>query len=229
MVDATGLEAIFSRIEAGKRLSKHDLQTLVAAVRLQQVTIATGDRAVAISGNADGAVIVTGNRNLIITRADAEAIRELMEKRPRAEELLLEAVTHEVDARLKQSLPNMTSIRLGMEVQPEQVSRPWDSDVKIGNKPAEPIPSDWDISRVFDETQGKLLILGNPGAGKTTMMLELAQCLCTCAKKPDFPIPVLFNLSNWKDDRQSIRDWLVAELNEKYGARKDIGESWISN
>jgi len=47
------LQTIFDRIEAGKRLSKQDLQTLVVAVRSQQVTIATGDRAVAIG--ADGA------------------------------------------------------------------------------------------------------------------------------------------------------------------------------
>lgn len=50
MLESAGLETIFSRIEARKRLSKHDLQTWVAAVRPQQVTTATGDRSVVIIG-----------------------------------------------------------------------------------------------------------------------------------------------------------------------------------
>ncbi len=55
----TELPAIFDRIEAGNRLRKQDLQILVTAARSQQITIATGDRSVAIGGSADGAVIVT--------------------------------------------------------------------------------------------------------------------------------------------------------------------------
>ena len=58
----TELQAIFDRVEAGKRLRKQDLTILMTATRSQQITIATGDRAVAIGGSADGAVIVTGDR-----------------------------------------------------------------------------------------------------------------------------------------------------------------------
>ncbi len=76
MVDSAGLDTILNRLEAGKRLSKQDLQTLVAAVRLQQVTIATGDRAVAIGGSADGAVIVTGDRNILIPKELAQLLQE---------------------------------------------------------------------------------------------------------------------------------------------------------
>jgi hypothetical protein len=47
------LKTIFDRIEAGKRLSKKELQTLTEAARSQQVTIATGNRAVAIGGSAE--------------------------------------------------------------------------------------------------------------------------------------------------------------------------------
>lgn len=149
-VNPEALQAIFDRIEAGKRLNRRELQTLVEAARSQQVTIATGDRAVAIGGSADGAAIVTGDRNIIIAKTDAEAIRELIGKRPRTERLLLQAVKNEITSRLNQSLHQAVLIQLGMETQPEQVRRPWDSDVKIGDKPSEPLPRDWDISRVFD-------------------------------------------------------------------------------
>lgn len=39
--DPLDLEAIFDRIEAGKRLSQKELKILVAAARSQQLTIAT--------------------------------------------------------------------------------------------------------------------------------------------------------------------------------------------
>jgi predicted NACHT family NTPase len=136
-------------------------------------------------------------------------------QRPRNEKLLLQAVKEEVAARLKQSLHNAVFINLGKEAQPEQVKRPWSSDIKIGDKPSEAIPEDTSILEVFDreEIAGKLLILGNPGAGKTTTMLDLAQALVVRSQENyDYPIPVLFNLSTWKDDKQSIRDWLVMEL-----------------
>lgn len=228
MVDSKGLEAIFNRLEAGKPLGKQDLQTLVAAVRSQQVTLATGDRAVAIGGSADGAVIVTGDRNVVIRGADTEAIRALAEKRSRTEQILLQAIKDEVNARLKQSLHNEVLIQLEKELQPEQVKRPWDSDIKIGNKPVEAIPDSWSISRAFDEVQGKLLILGAPGAGKTTTMLGLAQALCDRAEQiTNFPIPVLFNLSTWKQDKQLLRDWLVRELQAKYGVRREISTKWL--
>lgn len=75
-----------------------------------------------------------------------------------------------------------------------------------------------------------MLILGNPGAGKTTTMLDLAKALIARAEQDaDYPIPVLFNLSTWKDDKQSMRDWLVLELKSKYGVRKDIGAKWVDD
>jgi len=230
MVDSAGLEAILNRLEAGKRLSKQDLKILVVAVRSQQVTIATGDRAVAIGGSADGAVIVTGDQNFVITGADAEAIRELMGTRPRNERLLLQAVKEEVISRLKQSLHNQVLIQLRMEAQPKQVKRFWDSDIKIGDKTPEPIPADWSILKVFDEAQGKLLILGAPGAGKTTTMLDLAQELCVRAEQQaSYPIPVLLNLSMWKGTGNSMQNWLIKELKSKYGVRRDIGKKWLNN
>ncbi|WP_265277043.1 hypothetical protein [Nostoc sp. KVJ3] len=138
--------------------------------------------------------------------------------RPKNERLLLAAVKEEVTARLRQSLHKTVLINLGKEPQPQQVKRPWDAEIKIGLKPAEPLPDTTTILEVFDseEIAGKLLILGAPGAGKTTTLLELAQALIKRAEEhPDYPVPVLLNLSSWKDDRQSLTDWLVAELKSK--------------
>ncbi|WP_392477081.1 NACHT domain-containing protein [Nostoc sp. C110] len=152
--------------------------------------------------------------------------------RPKNERILLAAVKEEVTARLRQSLHNAVLINLGKESQPQQVKRRWDAEIKIGLKPAVSLSDTTTILEVFDspEIAGKLLILGAPGAGKTTTQLELAQALVSRAEEqPDYPVPVLFNLSSWKDDRQSITNWLVTELKSKYGVSNKLGKEWVNN
>lgn len=122
--------------------------------------------------------------------------------RSRSELLLLQAVEQEVDSRLAQSLHNHVFVTLDKESNPDQVKRLWDTEVKIGSKPVESIPSETSILKIFElpEISGKLLILGDPGAGKTTTMLDLAKELINRVKQETTnPIPVLVNLSSWID------------------------------
>jgi GTPase SAR1 family protein len=148
--------------------------------------------------------------------------------RPDARKTLLGAVKQEVTSRLKQSLHNAVFITLGKEEQPEQVRRPWDAEIKIGQRTTK-LPADTRIIDVFNQEEigGKLLILGNPGAGKTTTLLDLAKELLNRATdQPDYPIPVLFNLSSFQDNKQLIEDWLLAELQLKYGVANSLGQAW---
>jgi hypothetical protein len=85
------------------------------------------------------------------------------------ERVLLKAVRAEVRDRLKQSLHNAAAtINLGKESQPDQVRRPWDCEIKVGNRRNEALPSDQTVVDVFDreEIGGKLLILGEPTGGR---------------------------------------------------------------
>jgi DNA polymerase III delta prime subunit len=144
---------------------------------------------------------------------------------------LLAQVRGEVANRLAQSLHHAVPINLLHEKHPQEVQRLWDVEVKIGTQPTTPVPSDTAMLTIFDEeaVAGKLLILGAPGAGKTTSLLELAQELVARAERDAIaPIPVLVSLSSWKDDSQPIASWLVAELHVKYGLRKDIGQRWVN-
>ena len=79
--------------------------------------------------------------------------------------------------------------------------------VRTADKPDRTLPPDQKIVDVFDEVKGALLILGEPGSGKTTTLLELARDLIARAEKDStLPVPVVFNLSSWVEKcGQTIR------------------------
>ena len=163
-------------------------------------------------------------------RGQASSERQAPPKRNKTQQELLDWVAHEVDSRLKNSLHNRVSILLEKEEDPTQVNPPWAIDVKIGTRQPFRLPSNTTITNIYDreDIKGRLLILGAPGSGKTTTLLQLAQVLINRAEEDvNQPVPVLLNLSSWKDDKQSIKDWIIADLKLKYGVRKDIGQQWL--
>lgn len=85
-----------------------------------------------------------------------------------------------------------------------------------------------DIHQVFEDMHGELLILGQPGSGKTILLLQLAEKLIaearTDARKP---IPVVFNLSSWAAKRPPFHEWLIEQLKNNYGVNKKQAEAWI--
>jgi Effector-associated domain 10/NACHT domain len=81
-----------------------------------------------------------------------------------------------------------------------------------------------------DDIEGKLLILGAPGAGKTTALLSLAEQLVYGAiSQPRTVIPVIFELSTWQNDNQSIESWLIDQLYDLHGGNRKskLYEQWL--
>ena len=141
-------------------------------------------------------------------------------------------VEREVASRLSQSLHNAVLINLDKQIQPEQMRNPLSAEIKIGALPSQPLPPGTEILEVFERSDisGRLLILGDPGAGKATTLLDLAKGLVERAIDDSAaPIPVIFALSAWRDPKQEMKDWLIAELKSKYGVRIDIGKKWIED
>ncbi|MGG6267955.1 NACHT domain-containing protein [Leptolyngbya sp. AN03gr2] len=150
--------------------------------------------------------------------------------RPKREMDWLKYFSNEVEGRLQTSLHKQILIQLHKEAQPEQVHRLWDMEIKSGQI-TETISPETAILQVFERTEiaGKLLILGKPGAGKTTTLLELARALVKKAiDDPNEPMPFLLNLSSWKDPNQSIKDWAIAQLTTQ-GIGSKLGAKWFED
>ena len=142
---------------------------------------------------------------------------------------LLKDVKREVQASRSHSLHNAVLSNLRQQAAPPGVSRCWDVDVKVGNRPSFRLPPKASIAKVFDRTGGKLVILGATGAGKTTTLLELAMVLISRAQKdPSLPVPVLFELGAWKTESGAIADWLIAQLKFKYDIPVAVGKQWLT-
>lgn len=85
-----------------------------------------------------------------------------------------------------------------------------------------------DISVAFDATEGRLLIVGEPGAGKTILLYTLGRILIKRASQEESnAIPVILNLSSWSSSRANFKEWVVEELFNKYDVSGNLARKWI--
>ncbi len=155
----------------------------------------------------------------IINENEARNRRRMLEK---VYNFWIEGVLHN-------SLHGAVLLDLSMSEKYDAVKHPWNALLRHDDY-AENIRIGTGIDSVFDRMSGELLILGQPGSGKTTMLLELCRRLIEYAREDvSYPIPVVFNLSSWADERKPIVDWLVDELNTKYQVPRKVGETWVNN
>jgi hypothetical protein len=80
------------------------------------------------------------------------------------------------------------------------------------------------LSDLFEEQGRSLLILGEPGAGKSTAMLELLRDLVE--REPTGKVPVVFLLSTWSSE--PLDQWMVSELAKNYNVPKSVGRQLIA-
>lgn len=92
------------------------------------------------------------------------------------------------------------------------------------------LPPQTNLIEVFerDDVGRRLLILGEPGAGKTTSLLKLAaELIAQAQQNQTAPIPVIFELSAWKNDQQPIKQWLIQQLKDNYSIDVKISRKWL--
>jgi eukaryotic-like serine/threonine-protein kinase len=129
---------------------------------------------------------------------------------------------------LRHSLYNEALISLGKRSIDEAVEPPWKNVVEFSSRRSHLLLKDDNITTIFDAT-GLLLILGEPGSGKTTTLLDLAATLVGRSRADAKErVPVVLNLSSWKK-REPLAAWMAVELSQKYLVPAKIARSWLQN
>jgi hypothetical protein len=135
-----------------------------------------------------------------------------------------------IEGVLEQSLHGAAMLELGKEYDPQAVERPWDRELFLPGQERQPVPSGTSILEIFEQCSGALLILGEPGSGKTTTLLELARALIAHAEdEPTAHIPVVFILSSWDNKQASLEAWLLEQLRTEYKVPKKVAHTLLEN
>jgi len=165
-------------------------------------------------------------------REDAERrLRRLTPQQVKNRQAILNKVRKFwVEGVLEKSLHDQVLIELGLEEHPDAVVSSWSRSLETVGATKKTLPQGTKVVAIFDQLGAgrTLLILGEPGAGKTTTLLELTRDLLNRAEQGlDYRIPVVLNLSSWAAKQQTIADWVVEQLNSKYQIPKSIGNEWV--
>ena len=178
---------------------------------------------------------VIGNNNIFSATGDVVVIQNPLppaEARTRRElGILLQKVkTFWIAGFLEKSLYQMVLLDLGKEARPDAIDHPWESVLELPDQVGQAVARETKIIDIFDQVNRALLILGEPGSGKTTALVELARDLVIRSendKEFGQAVPVIFNLSSWAEQRRPLIDWMVAELALKYQVPKQLGRAWL--
>jgi hypothetical protein len=179
--------------------------------------------------NVAGRDLVTNVRTLVAIWTGERRSGPTPAEQSRARTALLAEVRrHWVEGELDRSLGTVARLELGLAERPGAVRNQLRAILRRPDEPDRPLPRGTSIERVCQQLGGQMLILGSPGAGKTTLLLELAESLLDEAdQQPDAPIPVVFHLSTWALARRPLRDWLVDELERRYGVARRLAGFWL--
>lgn len=162
---------------------------------------------------------VTGDHNIFTATGDINVTYHL----PPAEtadhhnlKILLDRVNaFWVEGVLEHSVMGDMAHELMKDDAAQSVAHPWESVLELPGEDARKLAHDEPIRPIYDRVGRSLLILGEPGSGKTVTLLELARDLVRAARTdPGQPVPVVLNLSSWNG--QPLVRWLLDELKSKY-------------
>ena len=137
-----------------------------------------------------------------------------------------------IDAYLNQSLYNGVFLSLKLIIETTNNIRCQHVDlekVRVDSASANTIESGQQFSETYKKNH-RMVITGKPGAGKTTLISELARRLLIEARyNPSIPIPVVLMLSSWPGTQMQFDDWVIDELRRNYGndISSELARYWL--
>ena len=166
---------------------------------------------------------ITGNSNLVSLTGDIQVVTNAnpvdVHERGKLSTLLTRVRLHWIEGRLERSLARRSFIKQDMEFLVGASNHFSDKDFQ-----------NEELSTIFHKTGSLMLILGDAGFGKTTILLDLARQLIRDIDQDLLtPVPVVLSLSSWSPNYLSFEDWLIKEISRAYKAGgKDSCSLWIT-
>lgn len=88
----------------------------------------------------------------------------------------------------------------------------------------------YELGPVLDRARGRMVVLGEPGAGKTVALLHLAEELIRRTEGDEVqPVPLVFELATWRSrGRQpDLAEWLVSQFKKEWGIGRADAHMWM--
>lgn len=131
---------------------------------------------------------------------------------------------------LNDSLEHATWLDLDLADKPDALYNPVPLLVRDAHLPEHLCPPGTSIIQVYEEAHAELLILGEPGSGKSTQLYTLGQHLLGLSETdPSAPFPIIFALSSWTVKQTPLQDWMGEQLTSIYHVPKKLAQQWIEN
>lgn len=231
-----GLVALIDRMLVGNRAARlasmrqagADLESLLAELAARETSpgqVAAGGQSRASESEA---LLSTLRPDEVAESADESPVASVPSQERADLLILLDKVRRFwITGLLDKIVSDDEYIELERRSCPSLVQRPWEH--LDGEHDSRPTAGDSNTTlQAFCDADRSLLILGEPGSGKTITLLRLARELIGEAERdPTCPIPVVLNLSSWAETRGSLAEWIALELTAKYQIPRQMGRDWL--